>query len=77
MLRRTWRWNEYPEGGLEAEADLDEPSMVKLTVIHWRTNGEGEESGLQGQLPFTLPLEGLTEGKKAWYGAQVTLQGPV
>ena len=30
-------------------ADLEEPSMVKLTVmLLWRTNGEGEEFGLQG-----------------------------
>lgn len=59
-------------------ADLEQPSMVKLTVmLLWRTNGEGEEFGLQGQLPFTLLLEDLTEGKKAWDGAQVTLQGPV
>lgn len=46
-------------------ADLEELSMVKLTVmLHWRTNGEEEESSLQGQLPFTLLPEGLQRERR-------------
>lgn len=71
--------NEHTLRGLKAKADLNEPTEYggghqdATLKDQW---GSGRFCP-QGQWPFTLLVEGLTEGKKACNGAQVILQRPV
>ena len=77
MLRKTWHWNEYPEGGLEAGrpggAEYGE-AHGDATLKNQQGRGRIWPAGPNAFYPSTRRL---AEGKKAWDGAQVTLQGPV